>query len=135
MACSVVSVFVLCCSAIRAQEPDPEQADIASVSADAISNMVTPTPEMWLYLHQQQREDDPKMIVRRKAQFKAAARRNRIAALKWFGYSNQRPRANPTPFMATYSPAWSGNYYTPYWWIGSGTPYVAVHVHRYETTR
>jgi hypothetical protein len=83
---------------------------------------------MWLYLQELQRHDDPQMAVRRKAEFKAAARRNRLAALKWFGFSNQRPQASASPFTNFYSPVWRGNGSHQYLWIGSGYP--AYYYHR-----
>lgn len=67
------------------------------------------TPEMWLYLQELRRYDDPQMAVRRKAEFRADQRRRRIASREWFGLSNMRPRANPTPWFGSYSPQWGSN--------------------------
>lgn len=79
------------------------------------------TPEMWLYLQEQRRYDDPRMAVRRKAEFRADQRRRRIAAREWFGLSNKRPTANPTPWYGAYSPYWGSNdVMRPYQWTASG---------------
>ena len=89
---------------------------------DTGSNVVPPpdslTPEMWLYLKEMQREDDPAIAVRNNARWRAAQRRRRLAALRWFGFSNQRPQANPSPFFGTYSPVWTGGQTDPYVWSG-----------------
>jgi hypothetical protein len=92
------------------------------------SGMIEPTPEMWLYEQQLREYLDPAMAVRRNAEFRAAQRQHRIAALKWFGFSNQRPSASPDPYNGEYSPAWVGNNgLYPYRWIGgSGYPWVAL---------
>jgi hypothetical protein len=97
-------------------------------SLTASSGMVEPTPEMWLYEQQLREYLDPGMAVRRNAEFRSAQRRNRMASLKWFGFSNQRPNASPDPYNGEYSPAWvgsSGLY--PYRWSGGDTvPWVAL---------
>jgi hypothetical protein len=80
--------------------------------------------EMWLYLHEEQRHDDPIQSVRRKAEYKAGQRLARINSAKWYGYSNSRPEASSIPFMSDYSPGWVGNGFSRYQWIGAGTPYV-----------
>jgi hypothetical protein len=83
-----------------------------------------PTTQMWFYEQELQRYNDPKLAVRRKAEFRAAQRESRLAALAWFGLSNSRPVASPTPVMGTYSPSWSSNYIDPYRWMGVRTaPY------------
>jgi hypothetical protein len=75
---------------------------------------------MLMYLQAMRRYDDPQQAVRRNAEQRAAERRARIAAMKWYGFSNSRPQASPTPFMGTYSPVWSGNSWAPYHWYGTG---------------
>jgi hypothetical protein len=75
-------------------------------------NQEVPTnmsPEMWAYLQEMRRQDDPKLNARRAAQFKAEQRRLRLASQQWYGYSNLRPIANPMPIMGSYSPSWAGN--------------------------
>ena len=86
-----------------------------------VPSMSQMTPEMWLYLQEMHRHDDPKEAVRRKAEFRAAERQRRIAAREWFGYSNSRPSANPDPYHNTWSAHWSANNAVrPDQWIGSG---------------
>lgn len=103
----------------------PQERD-TSFGAQGVTGTVTMSPEMWLYLHQEQRAEDPQTIVRRKAQEKAAARRNRIAAQRWFGFSAARPKTNPTPWTSGYSPTWVGNGSLPYQWQGNGGFQVAL---------
>ena len=104
-----------------AQEPTPAAAPrVAVEQTDPHASMANLTPEMWLYMQQLERYDDPKMAVRRKAEERAAQRTNRIAARKWFGLSNSRPTASPIPVMGTYSPFWSGNDSDPNRWNGVG---------------
>jgi len=80
------------------------------------------SPEMYLYLQEQQRHDDPKQAIRRKAEARTAAREARITAMKWYGMSNARPQANPVPFMGSYSPSWVGSGQDRNDWYGLGWP-------------
>src|SRR6478736_7215468 len=75
------------------------------------SSMSAPqiTPEMWLYIQEQRRHDDPAQAVRRKAEYQASQRQTRIASAKWYGYSNSRPETSPIPTMGIYSTGWTGN--------------------------
>jgi hypothetical protein len=82
------------------------------------------SPEMWFYKHQLERYDNPKTAVRRNAEFLQQQRMARLEALKWYGFSNSRPTASPTPFMTMYSPAWQSNWGRPYAWYTSGRPTV-----------
>jgi hypothetical protein len=86
------------------------------------------TPELYLYLQDQKRHDDPQQAVRRKAEFKAAQRMNRMATMKWFGMSNARPQAAAVPMMGVYSPAWIGNGYDRYDWVGGTYPSATIYV-------
>lgn len=94
-------------------EPPVIQGTIPGISPSQM------TPEMYLYLHELKRYDDPKQAVRRKAELKTAQRNQRLAAQKWFGVSNARPMASAQPFMDLYSPRWVGNGYNSFDWIGS----------------
>ncbi len=94
------------------------------------------SPEMYLYLQELRRHDDPKQAVRRKAEARTAAREARIASMKWYGMSNSRPQANPIPFMGTYSPTWVGNSYDRYDWHPGWWPSVSLRVDQsYEVRR
>lgn len=92
------------------------------------------TPEMWFYEQEMRRYADPKAMVRARAEMRADARQARIESMKWFGYSNARPQANPTPFTGTYSPVWSGNG-GGYRWIGSGSGPVILQADRSYNSR
>lgn len=81
-------------------------------------------PDVWFYLQEQRRHDDPAQAVRRKAEYQASQRQTRIASAKWFGYSNSRPETSPIPTMGTYSAGWRGNSYDQYQWFTGGTPYI-----------
>jgi hypothetical protein len=87
--------------------------------------MPQPTEEMWFYLQELRRHDDPQQAIRRGAEFKTAQRRMRIESRKWFGYSPSRPTASPIPTMGVHSPMWVGNTGDPYRWVGGGVIRVA----------
>lgn len=94
------------------------------------------SPEMYLYLQEQQRHDDPKQAIRRKAEARTAAREARITAMKWYGMSNARPQVNPVPFMGSYSPTWVGSGRDRNDWYGFGWPSVSLRVDQgYELQR
>lgn len=99
--------------------PEKSNADLAAESAASLGQM---TPEIWLYQQELRRYEDPRLAVRRKAEFRAWQRQRRIAALDWYGYSNARPMANPTPFAGgVYAPSWISNSYRhPDQWSGAG---------------
>jgi hypothetical protein len=86
------------------------------------------TPELYLYMQDLRRHDDPQQAVRRKAEARTAARESRITAMKWYGMSNARPQANPVPFMGTYSPTWIGGRNERYDWYGPTWPSVSLRV-------
>lgn len=102
-------------------QPPAPPALVPSGSIQLAPGQVIATPEMWFYEQEMRRYDDPKAAVRARAEQRADARQARLTALKWFGYSNARPQASPTPFMGTYSPAWTGNHADGYRWVGSGS--------------
>lgn len=110
-------IAVSAASTLLAQQPRaPQRGQKSSLRVKADQDQPAPpmslsemTPEMWLYLQELRRNDDPKMAVRRKAEFRADQRRRRIASREWFGLSNMRPRANPTPWFGNYSPQWGSN--------------------------
>ena len=105
------------------QQAEPE------IEADVV------TPEMWLYMQEMRRYDNPLEAVRRNAATRASHRRARIAALQWFGFSNIRPQANPIPYNDVYSPTWTSNSWNPYTWTGAGNAWTAVRVEPIVITR
>jgi hypothetical protein len=94
-----------------------EKSSVSEVPAPPESMM---TPDLWLYMREQQKQDDPKLYLREIARQKGNLRRARMESQKWYGYSASRPTANPMPMMGTYSGMWAGNsnwnelYWHPY---------------------
>lgn len=99
-----------------AQSPEP---GVPHVPTGFSLGAITPTADMWYFEQERLRRDDPREMIREKAEFKARQRQQRIAALKWFGLSNSRPQANPSLFGMIYSPGWVGNTYDPFAWRGT----------------
>ncbi len=108
---------MLLCSVLAAQDVDKMNQPAGNQQA-GLNNMAQ-TEDMWFYMQELRRYDDPQVVIRRKAERKADQRRHRLAAMKWYGYSQSRPSANPTPSMGVYSPMWVGNGADPYQWIGN----------------
>ncbi len=133
---AIVAVLLIaaCWTTTNAQDPlallsqyDGNSSQIQERSpSDILPPDVIPsdgmTPEIWLYLQQLRRYDDPKQAVRRRAEMRADQRHNRIETRKWFGLSNIRPTANSTPFLGTYSPHWSSGNSNSFRWSGGGVP-------------
>ena len=120
------SIFVaaLLTGVVCAQQP--QNNNNAAAENQQLEQTGGLTPELQLYLQEMRRYEDPQQVVKRNAAQRAAQRRSRLASMKWFGLSNQRPRASVTPFMGTYSPAWVGNSWNPYHWSGVGYPHTTV---------
>ena len=126
----VIVPAMLVCSVVAAQDVDKLQEpgkQISPLEAD-----VAQTEDMWFYLQELRRYDDPQMAIRRKAELKGRQRRQRLAAMKWFGYSPSRPMANPIPSMGYASPMWAGNGSDPYLWIGNAYVTTALRVETAE---
>jgi hypothetical protein len=106
--------LLLSVSAVRADRPLA-----GSVGGDSAlsSSEIKVTPEMWFYDQAMRQYKDPKMAVRARAEYRADQRQHRVAAMKWFGFSNSRPRASSDPFHGDYSPRWVANpgYYPSRW--------------------
>ena len=102
-----IALFALAAAPAIAQEqsvlrPVHREANVPEISmAD-----VTPTPEMWIYSQERKRYEDPWTAVRRKAERRAEQRQRRIASMKAFGLSKQRPLVHYTPFH-TYFSVWN----------------------------
>lgn len=70
---------------------------------------------------------DSKALLQQKAAEQAAQRARRLAALKWFGYSNSRPVAGVDCVHGDYSPSWTSNHpHYPFRWVGIGPAWVAA---------
>jgi hypothetical protein len=110
-------------SAAAQQKPSAEAKVVPSVSV--ASSQITPTPEMWFYEQRLREYMDPKLAIRRVAEQRAAQRRARLAAMKWYGYSNLRPTGAPDPYNGGSSPRWGGNNSLhPELWSGYGPTWV-----------
>jgi hypothetical protein len=110
-------------STALAQQTPSKNIKTDEVSPSDISP--TLTPEIWLYMQELRRYDDPKQAVRRKAEFRAQQRLNRLAAMRWYGVSNQRPLVFSSPWTSDYSPVWPGYGWNRYFWINSVHPWTA----------
>jgi hypothetical protein len=87
---------------------------------------IAPSEAMWMYEQQKRDYLDPTLAIRHRAEFTAWQRRQRLAAMQWYGYSNSRPSWHPTPSMSgTFSPSWTGNdYLDRYRWNTAPPPVV-----------
>lgn len=86
---------------------------VVSPGAAFSTGELTPTPEMWFYDQYQRQYQDPRVAVRANAEFRNEQRLQRLAAMKWYGLSNQRPRAGMDAIHSDYSAGWtsgSANY-------------------------
>lgn len=128
-ACAVV---LLSASAAVAQDARSQEPDGVSTPAPPTLTDINPAPtqEMWFYLQELRRYDDPWVMIRRKEEQKAAERRMRLAAMKWFGFSPSRPTANPVPFMGVAAPRWVGNGVNTDYWVGGGYPTTIVRLEK-----
>src|SRR5262245_61403520 len=127
LACFVAMPLFI--SPVMAQQPLTKRLDRPAVTLPAVPSTTTPTlsappvrPELWVYAQELRRHDDPALSVRRKAELKADQRLARLAAQKWYGFSNSRPEASPIPFMGQYSPGWVGNSWNRYDWYAFSNP-------------
>lgn len=118
-------LFVLFASTsfVTAQDSASAKEESAQSTFDFPSN-VNVTPEMWMYMHEYRRQQDPKVAIRKKAEFRAQQRRNRIEAQKWFGYSKLRPTASAIPhYSNSHGTRWTGLPWSPYQWSGYSSVY------------
>jgi hypothetical protein len=128
----IIPVTLLAAFIVRAQETDesfrlPTASTRSTLSAPTLSpGEIQATPEMWFYEQERLFYADPKNAVRANAEFRAYQRARRLAALRWYGFSNSRPLANPDPIHGIYSPRWVGNGYIPSHWIGGGGSTVII---------
>jgi hypothetical protein len=73
-------------------------------------------------------QSNTRAIIQEKAQTRAYQRQERLAAMSWYGMSNSRPTAAPTPFTSLYSPVWQMPGGRPYAWYPRGWPTYVVYV-------
>ena len=122
---SLLVVFVLVAVPAMAQEPATNEIRVGGVGVTA--GEVTPTSEMWFYQEQLRQYMDPKMSLRRIAEAKSKQRKARLAAQRWYGYSNIRPTVGTDPVHGDWGARWtSGNRYHPSRWSHFGPSLVVV---------
>lgn len=102
-----VLAIVALTAQVNAQEMKVVEGNDATaykpVSTADIPSLGNATPEMWFYLQEMHRYDNPQLARRRRAELTAAARRARLFSQQWYGISNLRPTANAVPMMYRYS--------------------------------
>jgi hypothetical protein len=124
IALGVFSLCALAAAPALAERPDTSGRPF---SGTIVTGELTPTPEMWFYERQMNQYQDPEAVVRQKAEFRAEQRAHRLAAMRWFGFSNVRPRASSDPIHGDYSPHWgSNNQWYPSRWTAVGRPWVVA---------
>jgi hypothetical protein len=110
---SLLSVLVVLSCGVAVGQEFPaadERAAVEPPPAPPGQREPTLTPEMYRYISDLQRYGGPNDLVRQRAQREADLRKERLTAMRWYGYSNLRPMAGVTPFMGqTYGPRWVGN--------------------------
>lgn len=122
-------VVLIVASTGQAQERADLRRDAAPrvVSAqDTAPGVVSPTVEMWFYEQERLRHDDPKMVIRQRAELRAQQRQDRLAAQQWYGLSNSRPSVSPTPWFGSYSAFWGSNGFDPQRWRPTVAPLVVM---------
>src|SRR4051794_36070895 len=110
---------------------EPARVRPASAAPAATSPLVSPgeaTPEMWFYEQALQQYNDPKNAVRANAEFKANQRRQRLAAMQWYGYSNSRPELGIDLLHGPQQAQWVGNGADPNWWVALARPAIMINV-------
>ena len=99
-----VVAFVALASQVNAQELKVVDHDKpATPTVEEMPSLGNATPEMWFYLQELRRYEDPAAARRRRAELTAAARRSRMFSQQWYGINNLRPTANAVPSMYRYS--------------------------------
>ena len=125
-------LFLFLVAPAEAQSPQKQGSSPGlSISAGELKA----TPEMWFYEQSLRQYNDPKWVIRQKAEYRTAERLRRMAALKWYGFSNGRPTAGVDPIHGDYGPHWtSGNVCEPFRWSAGGAPTIVV-ISANRTTR
>ncbi|MEX0611178.1 MAG: hypothetical protein WD738_00495 [Pirellulales bacterium] len=80
------------------------------------------------YYQQPSYRPNARAIIHQKAQTRSYQRQSRLAALNWYGMSNGRPTAAPTPFTSLYSPVWQMPGGRPFAWHARNWPAYVVYV-------
>jgi hypothetical protein len=108
------------------QAPSPRPAPAPSPGIHVSAGELTATPGMWFYEQALRQYNNPKWVIRQKAEYRASERLRRIEAMKWYGLSNARPTAGVDPVHDDSSSWTSGNVYQPFRWSAAGTTTVII---------
>ncbi|MCH2128043.1 MAG: hypothetical protein MK179_02810 [Pirellulaceae bacterium] len=103
-----------------------EELTPPTTSSSETPSISTLTPEMWFYLQELKRHDDPAQAVRRKAEFRAEQRRQRLAMRKWYGHSQSRPHSSATPWTNDTRPRFWSRYGHTNHWRANLSPYATI---------
>jgi len=88
--------------------------EVTRPKADSLDAPSTDQVESWYY---RTPEATPKKTIpQQKAEARAQQRMARLAAQRWYGFSNARPTVAPLPFTSMYRPAWQQPGGRPYHW-------------------
>jgi len=121
---SLSIAFILVAVPAMAQSPLTNEIRIGGGTT---AGELTPTSEMWFYQEQLRQYEDPKASRRRISEEKAAQRRARLAAQRWYGFSKTRPRVGSDMAYGDWAAGWtSGNRYHPTRWSYFGPSVVVV---------
>ena len=116
--------FILVAVPAMAQSPPTNEIRISSSPTEG---GLAPTSEMWFYQEQLRQYQDPKMSLRRISEEKAAQRRARLAAQRWYGFSKTRPRVGSDIEYGDWGAGWtSGNHYHPSRWSNFGPSVIVL---------
>jgi hypothetical protein len=120
---AALSLFCLLMVApVLAESPSSTQVKFSGTISPG---ELTPTPEMWFYEQHLRELQDPTFAVRQKAEFRADQRQGRMAARRWYGFSNSRPSAGAELIHGDGGPRWtSHNSIYPNRWSGPSTTLV-----------
>ncbi len=123
---TILTLALVAMAAVPAMAQKPE-ANSFTPKVGVASSEIQATPEMWFYEQYQADYRDPQLAVRRKAEFRSQQRQHRLASMKWFGFSNQRPITATDPYNGDYAPKWTSNNTTyPNRWTGVGRATVVL---------
>jgi hypothetical protein len=111
--CLLTVIVGLCVGAFSSPSAAQEYDALASLNQERDES---------LYYRQPTYRPNTRAIIHEKAQARAYQRQARLASLNWYGMSNGRPTAAPTPFMSLYSPTWQMPGGRPFAWHYHGWP-------------
>lgn len=111
---SLITLVVICGLLLPATAQDA-RAEKDSPAAK------TPSGDNWYYGTEE--PEAQKSIARQKSELRAQQRMDRLASLRWYGFTPGRPTAAGMPFTTMYSPEWTRPGGRPYAWY-TGYPTV-----------